>query len=242
MCMRIFRKEFRKAALSPAVVGFVVLCVGVNAIVALLDSNEPQRLLTVTVMPLLFAESGLIAMFISLLSAGYENAHDTEPLVYSSFVGRRVVWNNLTASITAGLAYYCLLSGYTLLLFLSKNDGVSLNTSYLIAAGALTVVFGMLGFAAGLFCRRMGGSCTAAASTICGLHALAVIEQLGPAINRAAKLTPFELWLHSELWFTHELDAILWPRFETLGLGWSFAALAVLIAAGYVIFKRRNLA
>jgi len=243
--MRILWNEFKKVAFAPTLLGFVVLCLLISIGVALVEYGI--HLLFSAVLPLVFAESCLIALFAALLSMGYENAHGTETLVYSTATGRNIIWCKLAVTVTVGFVFFCLLMYVTLAVFFAKydysavwSDNVSLRAT-LVVAVLLAELFALLGCTVGILFRRMRTACTAAAFSCCGMYAWGALPRIGSVMRSIGLLTPFWLWRRSEQWFTQSYEDMLWANFETLGLLWSFAVLTAMIALAACLFRRRSL-
>ncbi|RKN80612.1 hypothetical protein [Paenibacillus ginsengarvi] len=188
----LFGYELKKLALSPVIIGFVVLCLIVNAMIAITSYNEPgsdakaeavdifkdfqtseiaegyirkygiaganaenirskyeklqpvvdeksangdalsvyfgkqthyrHSLLFEMMFMAIIAESCLLALFTALLSVTYEHMRGTEPVIYASAVGRRVLRTKLWASITAAAALSVVIIGVSLLVFFLRFD------------------------------------------------------------------------------------------------------------------------
>lgn len=87
------------------------------------QTNHRHSLLFETVfMAAIIAESCLLALFAALLSVTYEQMRGTEPVIYSSKVGRRVLAAKLYASLTAAAALTVIIIGATLLVFFLRFD------------------------------------------------------------------------------------------------------------------------
>lgn len=65
----------------------------------------------------MIAESCLLALFAALISVTYENLRGTEPVIYASKVGRRVLRTKLCASLTTTVALTAIILGVSLCIF-----------------------------------------------------------------------------------------------------------------------------
>lgn len=103
------------------------------------QTHNRHSLLFETMFMAMIAESGLLALFVALLSVTYENLRGTEPIIYASKVGRRVLRTKLCASLTATAALTIVILGASLCLFFLKydfssvwNDNVSSMFNYAV--------------------------------------------------------------------------------------------------------------
>ena len=188
----LFGYELKKLALSPVIVGFVALCIVLNAAIAIagyndLNTNDETEavnifenfqtseiaeayirkysitdayaenirskydklqpvvdeksangdalstyfakqthyrhsLLFETLFMAIIAESCLLALFAALLSVTYEQMRGTEPIIYASTVGRRVLTAKLCASLTAAAALTVVIISVSLLVYFLRFD------------------------------------------------------------------------------------------------------------------------
>ena len=81
-----------------------------------------HKLLFQTLFGAIIAESCLIALFVALISTGYESARNTEGVVYGSKSGRDILRTKFFASLTAGGAFFVVIIGVSLMLFFSRFD------------------------------------------------------------------------------------------------------------------------
>jgi hypothetical protein len=127
-----------------------------------------HNLLFGTLLFAIIAQAALIAMFTALLSTGYENTRNTEQLICSAKIGRRIMRIKLAASLITGLVFFAVILGISLAVFFIRydysavwNDSVSsaFNTALgewfkpLITWHRLTVaglLWAVIGAAAGL--------------------------------------------------------------------------------------------
>lgn len=86
------------------------------------QTHHRHSLLFETVFMAIIAESCLLALFAALLSVTYEQMRGTEPVIYSSKVGRRVLTAKLYASLTAAAALTVIIIGASLLVFFLRFD------------------------------------------------------------------------------------------------------------------------
>ena len=175
---------------------------------------------------LLIGQTALLAMFAAIMSTGHENIRNTEQLVCSSKIGRRISQAKLAASLTTGLIFFSVIFAVSLCLFFARydysavwNDNVSssfnVNSSeypfitwhsftvagYLWAtigvAMGLTVVFSLFGFAIGTFIKNVYISCGIAVA-LCILQYLAMmLFQVGGTMRGILNLAPIMLWINS---------------------------------------------
>ncbi|MDR3277288.1 MAG: hypothetical protein LBT12_00820 [Oscillospiraceae bacterium] len=188
----IFLYELKKLLLAPAVIGFIVLCLGLNAAVAaslykpeeMPPTTEPQNvfegysageqgewyitkyhipekdaqnirakyaklqpvidakaangdarsyyfgeytrqyheILFSIVLRLIIAEGCVLALFLALLSSGFENISGTEMTAYSSKIGRRIYVPKLAANVMAAVVCLAVLLAVSLMIFLARFD------------------------------------------------------------------------------------------------------------------------
>ena len=175
----------------------------------------------------IIAEAALLAMFVALMSIGFENIRNTEALITSSKIGWRILRTKLIASLTTGLTFFGVILAVSLCIFFARydysavwNDNVSssFNVNYysqnpfitwhsftvagylwatIGVAAGLTVVFGLFGYAVGTFFRSGYASCGVAVA-LCGLQFLTVmLFQVGGTIRGVLNLTPIMLWINS---------------------------------------------
>lgn len=93
-----------------------------------------HKLLFQTLFGAIIAESCLIALFIALISTGYERARNTEGIIYSSKSGRDILRTKFLASLTAGVTFFIVIIGISLVLFFLRFDWTNVwndNTSSL---------------------------------------------------------------------------------------------------------------
>jgi hypothetical protein len=81
-----------------------------------------HSLLFGTMFTVLIAQSCLLALFFALVSVTYENARNTEQIVFSSKEGRRILRVKLTASLTAAAALTAVLFAVSLFVFFVRFD------------------------------------------------------------------------------------------------------------------------
>jgi hypothetical protein len=81
-----------------------------------------HRLLFKTLFGAVAAETGLLALFISLLSVGYENTRNTEGVIYAAGTGRNILYHKLFASLTAAILFLVLILVLTLAVFFARFD------------------------------------------------------------------------------------------------------------------------
>ena len=86
--------------------------------------NTPalHRLLFKTLLGAISAEACLLALFVSLIGAGYESIRNTEGVVYASKTGRRVLYGKLAAALAASGAFFALVLAATLAFFFACFD------------------------------------------------------------------------------------------------------------------------
>jgi hypothetical protein len=206
------------------------------------------------------------------MSTCYESIRNTEQLVCSSKTGRRISRTKLAASLTTGIILFCVILTVSLCLFFSLydysdvwNDNVSSSfnvdfsqnpfitwrsftvVEYLWAtigvAAGLTLVFGLFGYAVGMFFRSGYAACGAAVAG-CILQFLAImLFQVGSTIRGVLNLMPVMLWINSNRsgWFTEGGAEVIWAHFETIGL---IACLVILTAASVIaarLYRWRDL-
>jgi hypothetical protein len=75
-----------------------------------------------TFLNILIGESCVIALFITLLAASWENAKNTEATVYSTKTGRSVLWRKLAAALASVTVIFVVTFAIGLLVFLAKFD------------------------------------------------------------------------------------------------------------------------
>lgn len=64
---------------------------------------------------------------------------------------------------------------------------------------------------------------------------------IGLAIKYLSVLSPVGLWLKHGIWFTDGDVDVIWPYFETLGLGLSLVVLTVFCVSALIYFRKRDL-
>jgi hypothetical protein len=74
------------------------------------------------IMMWLIIEGMLLAMLLSILSMSWEQINRTEPLTYSTRVGRGLILRKILASFTAGIGLYILITAATLGFYFLRND------------------------------------------------------------------------------------------------------------------------
>ena len=86
--------------------------------------NTPylHRLLFKTLFGAISAEACLLALFVSLISTGYESTRNTEGVVCATRTGRYVLYGKLAASLTASGAFFVLVLAATLACFFARFD------------------------------------------------------------------------------------------------------------------------
>jgi len=218
----------------------------------------------------IIAQAALLAMFAALMSTGYEGIRNTEQLVCSSKIGRKITRTKFAASLIAGLVFFAAILIISLGVFFLRydysavwNDNVSSSFNYWVkpfitwhnftvsqflwatigAAAGLTVVFGLFGYAIGTFFRSVYKSCGVAVA-LCVLQFLAMmLFPIGGTIRGALNLTPVMLWMNASRsrWFTEGGAEIIWAHFETIGLTACFILLAAASVIAVQSYKRRDL-
>lgn len=86
------------------------------------QTHYRHSLLFGTVFMAIIAESCLLALLAALLSVTYEQMRGTEPIIYASKVGRRVLIAKLYASLTVAATLTIVIIGFSLLVFFLKFD------------------------------------------------------------------------------------------------------------------------
>jgi hypothetical protein len=81
-----------------------------------------HRLLFRTLFGAILAETGLLALFLALLGAGYESIRNTESVVYASRIGRKIQRMKLAAALTASAGLFVLIAAMTFALFFTRFD------------------------------------------------------------------------------------------------------------------------
>ena len=215
-------------------------------------------------------QTALIAMFAALMSTGHENIRNTEQLICSSNIGRRITRAKLMASLIGGLVFFAVIIGISLSVFFLRydysavwNDNVSSSFNYWVkpfitwrsftvaeylwavigAAAGLVVVFSLFGFALGTFFRNVYASCGTAIA-LCVAQVLAfMLFPIGSTIRGLLNLTPIMLWMNAgrSKWFTEGGVEIIWAYFETIGLTACFILLAAASVIAVQSYKRRDL-
>jgi len=172
------------------------------------------------------AQAALMALFAALMQTGFENIRNTEQLVCSSTVGRRIVWTKLAAALTTGLIFFCAILAISLCLFFIRydysavwHDNVSSSFNVNVfqapfitwhsfsvagylwaiigAAAGLTLVFGLFGYAIGTFFRSGYAACGITVA-LCVLQYLALLRShVGSGVRGVLNLTPLMLWQNS---------------------------------------------
>jgi len=70
----------------------------------------------------LIAETCVVALFLALTSANYENFHNTENIVCASLIGRRALRVKLASALTAAIAAFTVMAAVTLAVYFVKFD------------------------------------------------------------------------------------------------------------------------
>jgi hypothetical protein len=86
------------------------------------NTHYLHRLLFRTLFGAVVSETGLLAMFLALLGAGYENTHNTESVVYAARIGRKVQRIKLVAALAATAGFFAVITAFTLALFFARFD------------------------------------------------------------------------------------------------------------------------
>lgn len=81
-----------------------------------------HKLLFQTLFGAIIAESCLIALFVALISTGYESARNTEGVIYGSKSGRGILRTKLLASLITAGAFFIVIIGVSLVLLFSRFD------------------------------------------------------------------------------------------------------------------------
>jgi hypothetical protein len=81
-----------------------------------------HALLFRTIFGAIVAETSLLALFAALLSAGYENTHNTEGIVYAARIGRGIRRAKLSAAVATGIILFVVITGVTLTIFFARFD------------------------------------------------------------------------------------------------------------------------
>jgi len=220
----------------------------------------------------IIAEGCLIAMTASLMSNCYENAHNTEGVVYSSKTGRRILRAKIAASLTVGIAAFTAVLAIGSAVFFKYhdyssvwNDNVSSSfnfayrdypvpfitwrsftvAQYLRAfvgeAAGLTVVFGLTGFAAGVFFRGGYAACGFAVGLCAAQILFPQLFELGGTARGLLNMTPAMLWLNCVRWFTDGGPYYTCADFESAGFIVSFVLTAAASVIAAKIFGKREI-
>jgi hypothetical protein len=119
------------------------------------QTRSRHSLLFKTLFGAIAAESCLAALFVSLLSVGYENMRNTEAVIYTSKRGRMILRTKYLASLTAAFLSFVFIIGVTLSIYFLRfdysevwncnvsslfNSSVSEGSKPLITWGSFTVL------------------------------------------------------------------------------------------------------
>lgn len=86
------------------------------------DTYYKHGLLFGNLMSAILIEASVLALFLALLSVGYENAHHTENVAFSSRKGRKLTRTKLFSSLVAAASLMSLILAISLPIFLSRFD------------------------------------------------------------------------------------------------------------------------
>jgi hypothetical protein len=93
------------------------------------NTHYLHSLLFRTLFGALLAETGLLALFLALLGAGFESIRNTEAVVYASKSGRKFQRQKLAAALTAAAGLFVLITAVALALFFARFDWSAVWTS-----------------------------------------------------------------------------------------------------------------
>jgi hypothetical protein len=224
-----------------------------------------------TVFGYLIAECGILIAFIALLSANYENARNTELLVYTTKKGRGLFLTKFISGLAVGMVLSAIIFAVTLVYMISTFDfwrvwGENVSScfnaiggmgeyyvtwqsltvgqefwAYIGVSFLLLIVFNLFGFALGTTFRNGYVAFAVGIAFNVVTLILKLLFPIGSGIRAFLNIMPAWQWANVKYWFTKGDIDVIWKNFECVGVGVSLLFFGAVSAVLFRLFKKTDI-